>query len=358
MKAAARRYDSKIDLSEKNTSHTQQILLTGRNKKVLEVGPATGYMTEALSRRGCRVTAIEEDADAAQSARRHCERMIVADVEQLDFEETFGDTRFDVILFGDVLEHLVDPEAVLVRVRPLLAQNGYVVASIPNIAHASMRIMLLDGRFGYTDKGLRDHTHLRFFTRVGIEDLFRAAGFRISVWRRTSTASVEDPFGEGLSHRQSDVPSHLLDALLNDADASTYQFVVRAFPAKNPPRSPAYSAHRSARSLNGSVLKTLRDWQDSNQAAISARDARLVEMDAALAQKDTHIANIEAALHQANVQASAAQHQLDQITGSAGYRLLEKGRAALRWLFPPDSLRGLPYRALTRLARWLTNRRH
>src|SRR3990170_6784734 len=101
----ARRYESQVDLSAKNTSHAQLVLLTGRNKRVLEVGPATGYVTEVLRQRGCEVTAIEKDPAAAEIAAKFCERMVVGDVEEIDLGSAFAGERFDVVIFGDVLEH-------------------------------------------------------------------------------------------------------------------------------------------------------------------------------------------------------------------------------------------------------------
>ncbi len=62
----ALRYESHIDLSNENSAHTLQVLLTGDDKKVLEVGPASGYITEALSERGCSTTCVEFDPAAAQ----------------------------------------------------------------------------------------------------------------------------------------------------------------------------------------------------------------------------------------------------------------------------------------------------
>ena len=109
----ALRYHIEVDLSQENTSHAQLIRLTGRNKQVLEVGPATGYVTKVLQQRGCRVWCIENDAEAAKVAAEFCERMVVANVEAVDFKSTFPEERFDVVTFGDVLEHLVDPMAVL-----------------------------------------------------------------------------------------------------------------------------------------------------------------------------------------------------------------------------------------------------
>ncbi len=78
----ALRYQTHIDLNEENTSQTQIILLAGRNKKVLEVGPATGDMSKVLEERGCRVTGLEIDPVAAKVGEQYCERMIVGDIEQ------------------------------------------------------------------------------------------------------------------------------------------------------------------------------------------------------------------------------------------------------------------------------------
>src|SRR5881396_3893714 len=160
----ALRYHAQIDLSQKNTSHAQLIRLTGRNKDVLEVGPATGYVTKLLQQRGCRVWCVEIDPDAAKIAAEFCQQMVVDNVETMDLKSTFPQQRFDVVTFGDVLEHLIDPLGVLVRVKEVLKPGGYVVASVPNIAHGSIRLSLLAGRFDYLEKGLLDRTHLRFFT--------------------------------------------------------------------------------------------------------------------------------------------------------------------------------------------------
>src|SRR5439155_8955550 len=151
--------------------------------RVLEFGCASGYMSAVLrSRLGCLVTAIEVDPVAAALARRQADNVIEADVETLDYARAFGAERFDVLLFADVLEHLRDPQAVLRHARPLLAAGGVVVASIPNVAHGSVRVALLEGEFRYTPIGLLDDSHLRFFTRASVTSLFEDAGYVISDW--------------------------------------------------------------------------------------------------------------------------------------------------------------------------------
>src|SRR5688500_10369431 len=141
------------------------IRLVGTGKRVLELGCATGYVSRVLVENGCEVVGIELDAEAAKRAMEHCEFVVVGDLEVLDLAEELGDRQFDVIVAADTLEHLKNPEIVLERLHPFFAPNGYLVASIPNIAHGSVRLALLEGRFPYSQTGLLDDTHLRFYTR-------------------------------------------------------------------------------------------------------------------------------------------------------------------------------------------------
>src|SRR5207248_223417 len=89
------------------------------------------------------------------------------------------------------LEHLTDPERVLRKVRDFLVPGGYIVASIPNIAHGSIRLELLSGEFRYREIGLLDETHVRFFTRDGVEELFARSGYLIAEMQR-SLAGIFD----------------------------------------------------------------------------------------------------------------------------------------------------------------------
>jgi 2-polyprenyl-3-methyl-5-hydroxy-6-metoxy-1,4-benzoquinol methylase len=220
------RYDTDVDLSNRNNSHTLMVELVGGTKRVLDVGCATGYLAEALVERGCTVSGLEYDAEAAEDARPHLERLVVGDVETMDLAEAFGDERFDVIVFGDVLEHLRDPLAVLRKAKALLADRGSVVASIPNIAHGSVRLALLAGRFDYQVLGLLDSTHVRFFTRSSIEDLFREAGMVPIDVRRTTAGFFDTP----VPVRESEFPPEVVDTVMADPESSTYQFVLRAVP--------------------------------------------------------------------------------------------------------------------------------
>jgi SAM-dependent methyltransferase len=208
------------------STHNLVLGLIPPGAHILEFGCATGYMSHVLaSRLGCSVVGVELDAEAAQEAARHCERVLVGDAEELDLEAELGGDRFDVILFADVLEHLREPATLLQRVRPLLAEGGVLVASIPNIAHASVRLALLAGSFRYGETGLLDRTHLRFFTREGIQDLFESSGYGIIQWLRRRLEIEESEILV-----PAEIPAEARAWATDDTEATTYQFVVRAVP--------------------------------------------------------------------------------------------------------------------------------
>jgi O-antigen biosynthesis protein len=230
-----------MDLSESRTeirytrfddspgsTHNLVLGLVAPGSRVLEFGCSTGYMSKVLhDRLGASVVGVELNAEAAELAQTECDRVLVGDAEELDLEAELGSERFDAILFADVLEHLRAPAALLKRVRPLLAEGGVVVASIPNIAHASVRLALLGGSFRYRDQGLLDETHLRFFTREGVEDLFESSGYVVTHWvrRRLEVDETEIPVPRG-------VPPEARAWATGDPEATTYQFVVRSVPSE------------------------------------------------------------------------------------------------------------------------------
>ena len=160
-----------------------QWLGAGGGRRLLDVGAASGLLAERLTAQGFRVTGIEEDPEAAAAGRARCERMIEAD---LNHGVPDLDEPFDVIICGDVLEHLVDPAATLTELTKWLGPDGRLLISVPNVAHILIRLSLLVGRFDYFDRGILDRTHLRFFTQRSLERLVSAAG--LVIVRRTATA--------------------------------------------------------------------------------------------------------------------------------------------------------------------------
>lgn len=146
-------------------------------RTVLDVGCGEGRFGAALKAgRADRVVyGVEREPAVAARAAGRLDRVWTLDVAADDLP--LGRGTLDCVVFGDVLEHLVDPEAALRRVRPRLARGGVVLASIPNLQHYSMLVALLTGDFQYRDSGLLDATHLRFFTGSTILKMFLDAGY-------------------------------------------------------------------------------------------------------------------------------------------------------------------------------------
>ena len=219
------KYDVEVDLAAApETSHAKMVELVGANKRVLDVGCSTGYLARVLGALGNTVSGVEYDAAAAKEPEPDLAKLVVGDLERLDLVAEFGEGSFDVVVFGDVLEHLRDPMPVLRQARPLLAAGGSVVISVPNIAHGDVRLALLKGRFRYTKLGLLDETHTRFFTRENLDSFVREAGFVPVDVRRTYAPLFSTEVGV----REDEVDPAVAAELRTDPEAETYQFVLRA----------------------------------------------------------------------------------------------------------------------------------
>ena len=152
----------------------------GRGRWLLDVGVADGFLAKRLTEQGWHVAGIERDPQSAALARRHCKEVVVAD---LNHDVPRWERRFDLIVYGDVLEHLLSPEQVFQDLNRLLAPDGTVIVSMPNIAHLWVRLMLLCGRFEYQDRGILDRTHVKFFTLKSFRRFFEQCGIDMTKFR-------------------------------------------------------------------------------------------------------------------------------------------------------------------------------
>ncbi len=149
--------------------------------RVLDVGSASGYMGEYIIReKNGTVWGIEPFEPAAAEARtRGYAEIIVSSVEEALTHEKLSQTTFDYIVVGDVLEHLLHPENVLVALQKFLAPGGKLLVSIPNVGHYSVRWSLFIGRWDMQDSGILDRTHLHFYTRKTALALLTSAGWEV-----------------------------------------------------------------------------------------------------------------------------------------------------------------------------------
>jgi len=166
-------YQSKI--SDPYSSHSVILARVGEGKgrRLLDVGSAQGVLAQKFTERGFEVTCVEGSAELAALGKDKCHEMIVADLDK-PLPQLNG--QFDVIVYGDILEHLRNPMEVFRGFNRSLCPHGRVIVSVPNLAHAWIRLSLLFGQFEYADRGILDRTHLRFFTLHTFEEFLRDAG--------------------------------------------------------------------------------------------------------------------------------------------------------------------------------------
>jgi 2-polyprenyl-3-methyl-5-hydroxy-6-metoxy-1,4-benzoquinol methylase len=194
--------------------------------RVLDLGTGPGvlgrYLAETL---GCTVDGVEVQPAAAAEAAPWYRQLQCADIETLNLAECFVGREYDFILCADILEHLRQPGALLDQITGLLAPQGRLLASVPNVAYAGLIADLLAGEFRYRPEGLLDETHLRFFTYSSLLRLLQQHGLPVIAVDATICDVRESEF----SGRYLDaLPPALLRGLLGRPDALVYQFIVTA----------------------------------------------------------------------------------------------------------------------------------
>jgi SAM-dependent methyltransferase len=154
-------------------------------RRVLEIGCGDGSFAGAVKARNPSVcyTGVELFDEAATAAKRHVDQVIKGNIEDQEIftqlEQSQVGDLFDVLIFGDVLEHLLDPWALLSKLRKIMTLNAVCVICIPNVSHWSLLKQQLSGRWNYADSGLLDRTHLRFFTRETATEMLEGAGWSV-----------------------------------------------------------------------------------------------------------------------------------------------------------------------------------
>ena len=168
-----------------------------QSNKIIEIGCGSGVLAREFKKINvdCHYIGLDIVEDYAQMAARFCDATVAANIEKQ--EDLFFDSHKDrdCWVFADALEHLVDPWLVLKKIRQVIPNHGSVVACIPNAQNWSLVASLAIGDFRYQDSGLLDRTHLRWFTRKTIFEMFEGAGFEVeSVTSRIIGDANDVPF--------------------------------------------------------------------------------------------------------------------------------------------------------------------
>lgn len=189
---------------------------------ILDIGCSSGNLGEFLiSQKKCVVDGVEPDENDAEIAAKKLHRVWNSDIETAINEI---DQTYDVLIFADVLEHLLHPEQVLKLTKSLLKSGGRVVFSVPNMAHVSLRLALIEGNWQHTETGLLDKTHLHYWDIHSVKEIFWKASMNL-----VNLEAVVYKYPKKLiEKRLSDVglsASRKAIDLLTGSEASTFQIV-------------------------------------------------------------------------------------------------------------------------------------
>lgn len=218
---------------EENSDNSLSLILRNinRNSVILEFGPATGRMTRYLSENlNCDVFIVEIDPEAAKLASQYAKKTVIGNIEDYKWLSYFDDIKFDYIIFADVLEHLYDPQRVLSESKRLLKEDGSIFVSIPNFAHNSVIIDLINNNFKYRETGLLDESHLRFFTYFSLMEMFEKSFLKPV----KSLATYNRPIDTEIRNDYDMLTNEMLRFLLkNKKFGEVYQFVFELKRASN-----------------------------------------------------------------------------------------------------------------------------
>jgi len=152
-----------------------------KGNRILEIGAGSGETLLKAKEMGLaeEIVGVElQSIKKSNQSHPKMDRFIIGDIERMDLD--FEENYFDVILCGDILEHLFDPWQCLQKLRPFLREGGVVIASIPNVRYWKISMgLLFGGRWDYKNEGILDKTHLRFFGRKNVVCLFESASLKI-----------------------------------------------------------------------------------------------------------------------------------------------------------------------------------
>lgn len=205
------------------TAPAKVVGFVGKNLKVLEVGAGPGSIARHLAEVGdCEVHAIEIHSASAAKLRTFCKAVYEADLDAPNWTDCLNGERFDVVIAADVLEHLKAPQATLNQLKTLLKPGGRFIASIPNVGYNGLIACLYLGDFRYSEVGLLDKTHIKFFGVRNVESMLSEAGLALTHADTVVIAPAKSEF----SRQWASIPDGLKTGLAGNPFGSVYQFVV------------------------------------------------------------------------------------------------------------------------------------
>ncbi len=289
---------SSFDASNTNSAWYKAFHLIPPKSLVLDVGCSSGnFGAELIARRGCIVDGIEVEPGDAKTAAKKLRKVYSLDVEKNDLSSI--KEKYGVIYFGDVIEHLVDPPKTLKKLKPFLKQDGKIVFSIPNMAHATIRLLLLKGNFEHTETGLLDKTHLHFYNLREVERVFNEAGYSV----------------DNVDFVKKDYPNSLIDKNLEDIGLTASK---KFYELMHQPEAAAFQFVGSA-----VVGKSAKNFKREQFGPIDLFESYYNDTVRSYEDKLSHKAD---ELQKSNVHAKKLQSELDNIFSSKGWAYVTRLR--------------------------------
>lgn len=148
-------------------------------KYILDIGCGDGSNARHLVKNGCTVDGITLSEAEKEKAAKLMRHVLVHNAENgLPFD---GNGVYDAIICSHVLEHICYPSKLMNDIHRLLKQDGALIVALPNLMHYSSRWQLIRGNFNYSDAGIWDYTHFRWYTYTTAQSLLKQYGFSIDV---------------------------------------------------------------------------------------------------------------------------------------------------------------------------------
>ena len=205
-------------------------LMPAHARRVVEVGCSSGALAREYKKvnAACHYIGVDVMPQYLPLAQRYCDSVIELNIERAEEAFLRESLAADCWVFGDVLEHLIDPWALLAKIRAVIPTDGCIVACIPNAQHWSVQARLSCGVFRYEEMGLLDRSHLRWFTRTTIIEMFQQAKFRVA---GGIPKIINDPMQDKVIPAIKLLASSLgADPEVAAQDSLVFQYVIRAVP--------------------------------------------------------------------------------------------------------------------------------
>lgn len=162
-----------------NTRQEILELIPDHCKILLDVGCGEGNFGKLFKQQRSNAIAwgVEPVTEVVAKANKNLDRVIHG---YFDENSNIPDSYFDIITFNDSLEHFPEPYTPLFLAKKLIKPDGLIITSIPNFRYLdNIKHILFEKDFKYTDEGILDKTHLRFFTLKSMKRLFNDTGLEI-----------------------------------------------------------------------------------------------------------------------------------------------------------------------------------